>query len=58
MNLFKKSPEDSNRFYICLPRRRLIFERCKKHAHYVGWYKPWLEAEYGQVCCGFGRYSV
>lgn len=32
MLIFKKSPEDSG--------RRLIFERCEKHAHYVGWYKP------------------
>lgn len=40
MRIFKKSPEDPSRFYICLPGRRLIFERCEKHAHYVGWYKP------------------
>ena len=40
MLFFKTSVEDPSRFYICLPGLRLIFERCEKHAHYVGWYKP------------------
>lgn len=40
MFIFKKSVEDPDRFYVCLPGRRLIFERREKHTHYVGWYKP------------------
>lgn len=34
--MFKRSCEDRNTLYICLPGRRLIIREGK----YVGWYKP------------------
>ena len=34
--MFKKDCEHTNRFYICLWNKRLIFENFK----YVGWYRP------------------
>lgn len=36
MIFIKKDSENPNRFYICLFKRRFIFEEGK----YVGWYKP------------------
>lgn len=37
--MFRRSCEDPNRIYICLPGVRLIFQDGK----YVGWYNPRLK---------------
>ena len=34
--MIKRSCEFPNRWYICLPGRRFIFEGLK----YIGWYRP------------------
>ena len=36
--MFKRSTDDPNRIYICLPGIRFIFE----HGKYVGFYHPKL----------------
>ena len=39
--MFKRSPEDPNRIYICLPGIRLIFQMDAKKK-FVGFYHPKL----------------